>query len=444
MSTLEPVQLSAANAPTGATRPPAARMIPLWSAIVALLAGSFYGMVTLGSGDGAASGEEAVRKLFTAIADEDVLGALGAIVPAERDAAVGGLQDMVSEAKRLDLLDDDASLSGIRGVDIEFADLDFTAEALAPGFETVRLEGGNVSSSVTPRRLPIGEFVEEMIGDDLPDETTSVTEPLRDEAEPLELVAREIEGRWYVSVGYTVAELARKDSGHGLPEFGRGVAPQGADTPEAAVDSLVRAALGLDVERLISLVSPGEAGALQDYAPLFLEDAKAAASDARATFTGEVTKLDLGVDRDGNRARVTVKQFAVDVTIDGERGAMAYDGDCVTVTPPPPEEEERFCAEDAQEALPIPAERVPKLTIAVVREGDKWYVSPTRTWLDLMVSYLEALDRESLDQLRDMFTGEETSESMSTSCSAIDNPDGSSEMRCSSDGEDFEGEDSEP
>ena len=51
--------------------------------VVALLAAAF-GVASLAQGDGAASAEGAVEDLFDAIADEDAIGVMQAITPAER------------------------------------------------------------------------------------------------------------------------------------------------------------------------------------------------------------------------------------------------------------------------------------------------------------------------------------------------------------------------
>ena len=50
--------------------------------------------------------------------------------------------------------------------------------------------------------------------------------------------------------------------------------PRGADTPEGAVQAIFDAVDDLDLEALIADLNPNEAGALQRYAPMFIDDAQ--------------------------------------------------------------------------------------------------------------------------------------------------------------------------
>ena len=96
---------------------------------------------------------------------------------------------------------------------------------------------------------------------------------------------------WHVSLWYSVAEAARKDAGKPAPEFGQGVEAKGADSPEAAVEELFASMGTLDVRRMIELTPPDEMAALHDYAPLFLDDAEAAAP-AGEHWSGRIFMID--------------------------------------------------------------------------------------------------------------------------------------------------------
>ena len=97
-------------------------------AIAALLAAGGFALAYLQPQ--ANTPEEAVRSLVTAITDEDVLGALDALAPSERDLLRDTLVDVTGELRRLDVLDDDADLSGVRGVDAVAVDCGHVAASV--------------------------------------------------------------------------------------------------------------------------------------------------------------------------------------------------------------------------------------------------------------------------------------------------------------------------
>ena len=161
------------------------------------------------------------------------------------------------------------------------------------------------------------------------------------------------DGKWYVSIAYSIAEAMRKDAGAPLPNFGNGVAAKGEPSAKWRGRSRAcRAALALDVERLVGLVSPGEGRALRDYAPLFLADAKAAADEARRSFSATVNKLTCRATRAAQRPGSSLDAFDIAVKIEGETGRFAFEGECMTVTIPG-ERPQKTCAEDALKALPF-------------------------------------------------------------------------------------------
>ena len=395
--------------------------------IVALLGGALFAVVYLRPD--ANTPEDAVREMIGALTDEDVLGALDALAPAERDLLRDTVVDVVDELRRLEVLDDDADLSGIDGVDFEVDDLRLASRPLGDGVTAVSV-AGSVHFRADPEELPIGAFVKEQTEE-------GGLGPAVDERAPIEdvtIVVIEDDGRWYVSLLYTLAESIRADSGEPVPDFGNGVAADGAASPEAAVRALLDAGGDLDARRAISLLPPDEAAALQDYAPLFLDDVEEAAADARDTFRLEVDTFDVAVDRDGDEAEVTVERIAVELTVDGERSAFDFDGECLTVEADG--EEDRTCGGAAglagSFALPFaagldaePEDIDPvRLSIVTVRRDGKWYVSPMRTVLRPLVEQLRHLDREDLDALVDGFSSGASSSEVITESGSATSGDG--------------------
>jgi hypothetical protein len=375
-------------------------LVTLWVAIVAMLATAVFGLATVGDEADASEPADAVKRLLRAASDSDVLGAMEAVLPAERAIIRKPLTDLASESKRLGLLSSD-NLSHIDGVDLDFADVHMTTSSLADGIAAVRVDGGKVTSIVDPRRLPIGPTLTDA-GADLSGERPE-TEVTNIADDPLELVTVRSDGKWYVSIAYSIAEGMRKAAGAPAPNFGNGLPAKGEPSAKGAVEATLRAALALDVERLIGLVSPGEGRALRDYAPLFIDDLKSSAAEARKSFSATVNKLELSGDESGSEARITLSAFDVAVKIEGETARFSFDGECTTFTAPG-ERPEKMCAKDALKALPFfgtlpEGAGLNKLTIHAVKADGAWFISPTRTMTGAILDITKLLDRKSLADL---------------------------------------------
>ncbi|MGH2726673.1 MAG: hypothetical protein ACRDKS_06825, partial [Actinomycetota bacterium] len=353
------------------------------------------------SSGGAQTPVAAVRRLFDALEEEDVIGILETLLPSERRMLAEPIQDVAEELGRLEILNGGLDLSNLNGLDFEFYDLGFASTELTPDLSVVEVSKGRARY----RFAPVGGLVGNFLRDALPDEALGVSQGSTDlsDGESVFAVVRD-GGDWYVSIWYSVAENSRRDAQRALPVFGAGVPARGAATPEAAVDQLIRAAASFDVRRLIELTPPEEARALHDYAQIFIHEAEAGAAQARKDFRGKVTALELSSRIDGDRAVVKVDDIAFRYQIPELDASVTYDGECVVfhLAGEPPE---RDCGAGVGPALPffLPPVDVPQADIgfAVVREGGAWYVSPTGTLLEGMVGILKAMTMSDLEAIKD-------------------------------------------
>jgi hypothetical protein len=388
--------------PVPASRP--GRIAALWVGILALLAGGVFGAFYL-AGEDEGTPEEAVQKMLDAIADEDVLGVLAALPPSERDPLRDNLPAMADELRRLEILSADFDLEKVRGIDLGFKDVEMTSTVIGEGVSSVRITKGVSSYRVVPRDLPLGQFVLDLFGDDLPAEPETGSEPVTSDDPVDDIVTIKEGGRWYVSLNYSIAEVARRESGAAAPAFGQGLHARGGASPEAAVEALLRAGASLDLRRVLELLPPDEARVLHDYAPLFLDDAQTGAE--QLGFRAEWKTIDLSAERDGDHASVTIDALALSFEVEGERVEVSYDGTCVQIAAPDvPREQSRLCPDDQEvpEAFAF-ATRMPAQGFVVVERGGEWYVSPTRTLLESLVGGLKALQREDLEGIRQFFEG---------------------------------------
>jgi hypothetical protein len=389
---------------------PKGRMVALWAGVIALLAAALFAVANLAGSEGSKSPEDAVRALFTAAGNEDVLGGLATLAPSERGMFSDDLLGILDELKRLEVLSDDFDAGKVAGVDLEFTDLELAEKPVGEGVTAVTVTGGTAKGSVTPSKLPLGDLVKENLDEELSSETDTTTEPLAED-EPFDIVTIRENGDWFVSIAYTAAEAMRKETGKAAPKFGEhGIEAKGSDTPEAATEAFIRAAIEFDPDAVLALLPPGEGRVFRDYAPLFISDLRDGAKELGDTFSIDLSKIELESEGRGTTSLVTVKSFVADADADGEQTHVEYDGECFTVVSGGGQEEQ--CADDAVADLgplgTILGSSGPlnsTLSLVAVEEGGKWYVSPFRSILHPFRKALEDVTKEQMQDLIDFFTG---------------------------------------
>jgi hypothetical protein len=306
------------------------------------------------------------------------------------------------------------------------------------GLQSVRVDGGKGTYSVDPSKLPLGSFVRDLAGASLAEGKSSGTSDLKSTAAEDNIAVVRRGGRWYVSIGYSVAEAARRSAGISVASLPEGVAAKGAASPEAAVEDLLDAAADLDVRRLVELVPPDEMAALHDYAGLFIADAERSAQMARRSFSIERPKLALDAETDGDRSVVKIRTFELRGTAGGS--TFAVKNGCVNFSVPGQGPREVCPRANPSSlfglygaglpAIPAPptlssAGKQLDVGFVVTRVDGQWYVSPTRTLLGAIVGFAKVLEPSDLTKLRDWVEGMQQSVEKSLT-SSFDETSGSS------------------
>lgn len=370
-------------------------------AVVLALAAGAFAVATMAAAGGAPSPEAAVEDLFEALADEDVLGVLDTLAPAERELYLPFIEDLVVELQRLEVLSGDLELGDIPGFELEVDGLEVESSELGDGVALVSVTGGSITGMADPAAMPLGPFLRELADESgfSDAEPTTETDAIAADG-PVEIMAIDDDG-WHVSLHYSIAEQARKAAGADLPDFGNGVEPEGGETPEAALQELVQAAVDLDARRLVSLMPPGEMSALHDYAPLFLDEAEEAVTALRSDVSYDISidQLDTSTDRDGNRATVTISGFEASGEIADVGFDLGFDGTCLRGSADG--EDVELCPEE--EGIEGPSSDFASdlldagLGVELVERDGAWYVSPTRSMFEVTLAVVRAVDRADLE-----------------------------------------------
>lgn len=389
--------------------------------VAALLAAGTFAVVQITGNDsagGAASPQEVGTLLVESLDSADVLGVIDLLLPGERETMREPMIEMFDNMRRLGVLADDASLSGIGGFELDFADIQVVAEPTNVDDISNVAVSGSVTASIDGSKVPIGDLIiDDLLGGERPDMSMDAS---TEEFDDLRFTAVEQDGRWYMSLFHSVAERARGDR----PIPAEPITARGADTPEGAVDALLTAVQDKQLGVALGLLDPTEFEAVQRYAPLFLADAQQALDDAGIVWS--ITDRAYTVDGSGNRRAVTIDSLAFQASIDGQGEIdLRYADDCLTAT---------FDGETVESCLGEPADMTGMLddagisdtesyqdmldaftsafegsqqvgSIAVHEVDGEWYVSPMRTGFDAMNAFLGELEREELTAMIDSVEG---------------------------------------
>jgi hypothetical protein len=393
------------------------KVIGAVAGVGALLAAGTFAVVSIAGndGDGGASSPEAVGlELFEALGNEDALGVIDLLLPGERETFRQPVIDLFDNLRRIEVIDPSASLGKVGGLDFEFSDLQVNTESTGADDIVKVVVDGSVTSSVDGAKVPIGSLlVDEVFDGERPDMTM---ESETDEVGGSTFAAVERDGRWYLSLFYSVAESARGDSD--VPD--RGVEADGADSPDGAVDQLLSALEAQDLEGIIATLDPTEAEALQRYAPLFLDDAQQALRDAEITWS--ITDRVYSVDGSGSRRHVGIDSLTFQASSGNDDSSLSlrYADGCATIDIDG--ESTSTCEGDGgqfgslvgdagiadEEATQNLADAVERAFegyspqgIAVHEVDGQWYVSPLRSTFDLYNGILATLDKQEIVDIID-------------------------------------------
>ncbi len=404
---------------TPPARPHRGKRIALVGGVVALVAAAVFAVASLASRDegGAGSPQGAVEALVAAVNESDALGALDVLLPGERRMLRGPLVDIAAQLRRLGILDTSADLGAVGGAQIRI-DVDrYGVDEVADDIANVTIEG-SASIRLDASEVPLGPVILDDLldGEELSGTVDEEVELGGRDGPAVQVTTVRDGGRWYVSIGYSIAEQARAASGADLPSAAEAVAARGASSPEAAVEQMVKALTRFDLELVLASLDPDEFAALQRYAPIFLDDAQDELSEAGAKVS--VGDLELDVERHGDSALVGFRAFSLTASAEGETARVDFDGECVSVAAEG--EEYSGCAADAPtldsldtdsaepgDYLAIVAKTLAgSHPIKVAKVRGEWYVSVIGSVLDSMVSGLKGLEPDdvtnAIDTLRSL------------------------------------------
>ena len=410
---------------------------PMVAAMLLVAGGTAFAAGRLDAMSASASGgktpEAAVDAMLESLSENDVLGVLDNLAPGEREVMKDATMDYVDELTRLGVLSDDVDLSGVPGFEFAYDGLTYDVEQANQRVWLVEITGGQLTIGANTAELPLGEVLFDRLELDTNSWSDTTTVDIAEVAdEELQVAVVEEDGAFYVSSFYTVAELAASTEGYTLPATP--IPAVGAESPEAAVRGMIDAALDLDVGRVIELTPPDEMAALHDYGPILVElaDEAIVESDIESELDGWTISIDT---LEFEQAEVSggVKLLPTRIAVSGtdvegrefEMSATKVDESCVDYAASATEVRDdgaaeqvsasgRACAADIHDAfedsdVPIEVQQIAErmvgqlgqLGVTTVEVDGLWYVSPSRSYTDVLLVALQGLEAGDVETLWD-------------------------------------------
>ncbi len=373
-----------------------------------------------GSG-GAGSPESAVRQLADAVSHKDPLAAVDVLVPSEVRSMRETVKHVTKRAADLKIVDDASAPLG--GVDFSVDNLQLSTENLADGYAKVSVVSGQLSTST--HRAAMSKLLQDAIDNSDTTDFKGKVDLARLAADsdlPTFVITVRHGGGWYVSPAYTALEYAREAAGGPAAAFGSAnAAALGADSPEAAVSDALHALQAGNWDRLMALSPPDELP-VYDYRKWIDQEATDTHPDftidklsTTATVSGDtaVVKLDAsgttGSGSDVGKWQVggTCPAYGMfGDSFSAASGATTGDRAFTSTDTSSSSSSTRLClAGDLGGVVPFglflqgPDLATPStgpVSVEVVREGGKWFVSPVSTALDILDSTIQHIDERTL------------------------------------------------
>jgi len=390
-------------------------VIGVVAAVFAVAAGAGVTVWALNRGEaqaGAESPTAAATSLVNAIGQGDVAGLLTGLAPAERDLMTTLNSETTKELQRLEVYKSDVDPNKVQGFELTSENLQFDeagAERVNDHLTITKLVGGKITVSSDASQLPLTkEFIDAAFPEGLPGgketETLDVAEVVAKEnrGEPIRIATVQVDGEWYPSLFYTIADYALAEEEMSWPK--QSIAANGGSSPEDAVRGLAEAGLAGNLTRAIELLPPDEMAVLHDVGPAIVEGAGNTESGVRLVDLSTETQAVEGA------TKVLLKEVVLE-NEDGERLRVSKDGECYAVEAE--DESDQACADDlatriggkrmapeAKQALTNLVKGMMANTGVVTTEVDgKWYVSPLRSLTDVQVTALKSLQPEDIKAL---------------------------------------------
>ncbi len=394
------------------------KAIAITAAAVVLIGGGVATYAAVSSSESAAGGSKtpqaAVQKMFTDLHNGDLIGALDDLPPGERAAVSTPFKNAVNQLKRNDVIKPDANLNKVSGVTFSATGLAYAQDNVVVNdhVQVVKLTDGKVTVSGSAAQLPFTEdFIRAIGAETVTGRSGTQTVDIGDEVQrtnkPIRIAAQRVDGKWYPSLFYTIADNATTDDGQQPPNAADAIKAIGASSPDDAVRSMLQALVGGDAQRAIELLAPDEMQVMHDYGKAIIAKSNLHGS---STSLKAITFTDSSVDG-GTKVTLKSLQFGgpggqtINVQVSGSCLKVSANGQSRSVCGS--QILEGIAGSSAGRSLTA-AQRtalthlfagISKVGVITTEHGGEWYVNPVRSFAEVGSTLLAGLQDGDMQAL---------------------------------------------
>jgi len=354
---------------------------------------------------GAATPMAAATKLMSDVGKSDAVGLIDDLPPAEASFLRDSANDSTDQLKRLQVLKPDANpanqstayiqTQGIRfDPDVQQVNDHLAITTLVAG--TITINSNAASSEYTDK------FFKAMFRNGQP---TSKTETFTVD-QPVRIATVKVNGLWYPSLFYSLADAGLRASHESWPTTS--IPAVGSASADTAVRGFVQALFDRDATKAIGMTAPDEMAALHDAGPAIvaavgpgspsgIHIVSMSFADKNVTNGVDAVLASLTLDQNGQQIQVSKTGGCYSVTVQGQT--------------------QKMCASDlsnqmhqgAGDFLPPALDKfLSDLSAGLMNGGvgivatqvdGQWYVSPSRTVTQLVLSVFNSITADDLSGL---------------------------------------------
>jgi hypothetical protein len=354
-----------------------------------------------GTATGAATSQDAAAKLVADVSNSDLVGLVNDLAPAEASLIKDTMSSSNDQLKRLQIVKpgtDWQKQTGLTSSGLKFDDS--AAEKINDHLTITKLVAGRITINADWTKSGFtDEFMKAAFPDGVPGTTNSTVDIgkiVRHTGNPIRIATIKVNGTWYPSLFYSVADAGLRSAHKSWPTTG--LPAVGAATADLAVKQFVQALLDGDFSKAIEMTSPDEMAVLHDVGPVILDMAGNVGSSG-------VTLRDVQINDQIVPGGVDAVVTGVTIVKDGQEIKVTEGNGCFTITDVSGGQSQQMCASDLEQAIGQSAGILPagfgslvkRLTdtfmnihigIVTSQHNGQWYVSPGRTFTTLFLDLM--------------------------------------------------------
>lgn len=363
---------------------------------------------------GSSSPQAAATKLLADVGNDDILGLVNDLPPAEAALLRDTIQGSTDQLKRLQVIKPDASPQSATGLTVHTSGITFDdagAEHINDHLTITKLVSGTITVSQT---LSTNSYTDTFLHSAFPNgvpsnqtHTVNIADVVRQLGHPIRIATVQVNGNWYPSLFYTAADAGLQAAHKSWPATS--IPAVGAGSADEAVQQFVQAALDADVKGIIERTAPDEMAALHDAGQVLVDAASNAQSSGVKIDSMHFADRSVSGGTDAVLTSMTLTQ-------NGDQITLTQSGGCYAMQDSSTGENQRFCASDLTKQLENGDNFLPAALTKLIQDvvtgmmnkgvgvvatqvGGQWYVSPGRTVSQLALDLYGSITPDDLANL---------------------------------------------